>query len=284
MQAEDMAPTFVAVNDPGDPRLVEFTHLTDAQLREQRERGASAPGHGMFIVEGHLALGSLVVSPFPVRSLLVSTAQVQRVRATVAELPPSVTVFVAEPEVVNATVGFRLHRGVVASAARLAPRDPAEVAKGAQRILVIEGVNDHENLGGLFRNAAAFGVGAVLLDPRCADPLYRRSVRVSLGHVLRVPFATVESWPDGLVNLAERLGVATVALTPEPAAPTIADVARDLRARPARAVALMVGAEGPGLTAQSRGAAFTEARIPMAPGVDSLNVATAAAVALHALA
>ena len=180
-------------------------------------------------------------------------------------------------------MGFRLHRGVVACASRVTPVDAAGLLDSAQRLLVIEGVNDHENLGGLFRNAAAFGVDAVLLDPSTADPLYRRSVRVSLGHVLRVPFARLEPWPAAL-ELLHTAGIETVALTPDPAATPIAELAAELAARDRPTpLALLVGAEGPGLTAATRQASARRVRIPMAAGVDSLNVATAAAVALHAL-
>jgi tRNA G18 (ribose-2'-O)-methylase SpoU len=202
---------------------------------------------------------------------------------TLAGLGDEVPLFVATQAVVEATVGFRLHRGVVACASRVAPVDAAAVVRSARRLLVIEGVNDHENLGGLFRNAAAFGVDAVLLDPTTADPLYRRSVRVSLGHVLRVPFARLEPWPAAL-ELLHTAGVATVALTPDLSATPIARLAAELAARHRPTpLALIVGAEGPGLTAATRRASAQRVRIPMADGVDSLNVATAAAVALHAL-
>jgi tRNA G18 (ribose-2'-O)-methylase SpoU len=150
------------------------------------------------------------------------------------------------------------------------------VAAAAPRLLVLEGIADQENLGALFRNAAALGAGGVLLDPRCADPLYRRSVRVSLGNVLAVPFARAEPWPQVLEELAAD-GVDVVALTPA-AAGTLASAGLHRAER----LALVVGAEGPGLSAGALGACPRQVRIPMAAGVDSLNVATAAAVALHA--
>jgi tRNA G18 (ribose-2'-O)-methylase SpoU len=151
-------------------------------------------------------------------------------------------------------------------------------------VAVLEGVNDHENLGALFRNAAALGVDAVLLGPRCSDPLYRRSVRVSMGHVLRVPFVELPGpWPASL-DVLKAAGLRVAALTP-------AADAQPLTAQPFTAasptgqrVAVLLGAEGPGLTPEALAAADVRLRIPMAPGVDSLNVATAAAVAFHALA
>jgi tRNA G18 (ribose-2'-O)-methylase SpoU len=280
-----MAPTHVPIQDPADPRLAAYVGLTDAQLRRAIEApDPDAPvDHGSFIVEGHLAIEALVASPYPVRSLLVSESQSERLAPVVIDLDPSVPMFVAPQDVVEATVGFRLHRGVVACAARLARVDPTRLVEGARRVLVIEGVNDHENLGGLFRNAAAFGVDAVLLDPTTADPLYRRSVRVSLGHVLRVPFGRLAPWPEAL-GVLHQAGFETVALTPDPAAAPIEDAAAGLAAHDqAPPLALVLGAEGPGLSAAVRRASDRQVRIPMAPGVDSLNVATAAAVALHAL-
>ena len=150
----------------------------------------------------------------------------------------------------------------------------------ARRVLVLEAVNDHENIGSLFRNAAAFGVDAVVLDPTTADPLYRRSTRVSLGHVLRVPFARVDdgAWPSAVDEL-RALGFTTVALTPAADAEALGRLVADAPER----VALLVGAEGPGLTEQALGSVDRRVRIPMAAGVDSVNVATAAAIALSAL-
>jgi tRNA G18 (ribose-2'-O)-methylase SpoU len=175
--------------------------------------------------------------------------------------------------------GFAFHRGVLATARRL-PHPPLdEVASPARRLLVTEGVNDHENLGALFRNAAALGIDGALLDPTTADPLYRRSVRVSLGHVLRVPWTRVERWPAALDDLRAR-GVTTVALSPAAGAVDIDELAAD----PPDRIAFLVGAEGPGLTPGALEAADMRVRIPIATGVDSLNVATAAAIAFHRLA
>src|SRR6185437_2668448 len=170
-------------------------------------------------------------------------------------------------------VGFRVTRGVLASADRPAPTDPERLIAAGRRLLVLEAINDFENLGAIFRNGAAFGVDGVLLDPRCADPLYRRSVRVSMGNVFGVDFAVVPDWPDSLA-LLRAAGVPLLALTPRPAG-------RPLRSfEPGDRWALMLGAEGPGLTEPALAAADCWLRIPMADGVDSLNVATAGAVAL----
>jgi tRNA G18 (ribose-2'-O)-methylase SpoU len=184
---------------------------------------------------------------------------------------------VTQPEVERLT-GFAFHRGLLASASRRPLPDPRALVAGAVRVAVLEGLNDHENLGALFRNARAFGVEAVLLDPTTADPLYRRSVRVSQGHVLHVPWSRLDSWPGGLGDLRDD-GFTLVALTPGPATVTLDDLAA---APPAR-VAFLLGAEGPGLTAAARAQAHASVRIPMRPEVDSLNVATAAALAFHGL-
>jgi tRNA G18 (ribose-2'-O)-methylase SpoU len=176
--------------------------------------------------------------------------------------------------------GVHFHRGVLAVAERPALPTVAELVADARRVLVLEAVNDHENIGALFRNAAAFGVDGVVLDPTTADPLYRRSTRVSLGHVLRVSFARVGDggWPGALDELRS-LGFTTVALTP---APDAEPLGRLVAGGPER-VALVLGAEGPGLTAAAMAATDRRVRIPMADGVDSVNVATAAALALSAL-
>lgn len=169
--------------------------------------------------------------------------------------------------------GFAIHRGIVASAGRLPLPRPEAVLSGARQVAVLEAVNDHENIGALFRNAAAFGIDAVLLDPTTADPLYRRSVRVSLGHVLHVPWARMEPWPDGLAVVRDA-GFRVLALSP--AGPrTVAEAVADT----SDPIAWLLGAEGPGLSDVAVAAADEQVRIPIAEGVDSLNVATAAAVA-----
>jgi tRNA G18 (ribose-2'-O)-methylase SpoU len=245
----------VIITDPADPRVADYLDL----------RGGRPPHEGPVIVEGLLAVEQLVASGLAVRSVLVTPAKRDRLPAGI-----DAPVLVAEPAVLRATVGFDLHRGVVASAERPPPAEPGPLLEGARRVLVVEAVNDLENLGALFRNARAFACDAVLLDPRTADPLGRRPVRVSMGHVLRVPFARVDPWPDGL-DVVRSAGLELVALTPAGGPLTL----------PRRA-ALLVGSEGPGLSPAALDAADRRVRIDMAPGVDSLNVATAAAVALHA--
>jgi tRNA G18 (ribose-2'-O)-methylase SpoU len=258
---------------PVPDQLDDYRALNDPARRRQVERRG-----GYFVVEGLLALEALLASPYPVRSVLADERRAGRVAALVGGLAP---VIVRPRDEVAAVAGFDFHRGVLAAADRLPLRAAADLAAGARLVVVAEGLSDHENLGALFRNAAAFGADAVLLDPTTADPLYRRSVRVSLGHVLRVPWTRLTPWPAGLRGLRDD-GLAVLALTPDPGADPIDDVAT--QAVPLGPVALMVGAEGPGLTGAALAAADRRVRIPIAAGVDSLNVATAAAIALHRLA
>jgi tRNA G18 (ribose-2'-O)-methylase SpoU len=257
----------VNVDDPGDPRLADYVGLTDAALRRRLELG-----RGIFIAEGELVIRQLLVSPYPVRSVLVTPARHHHLAAVLAEL--DAPVFVAPPEVLRAVAGFNLHRGAVASAARQPPVDPAALLAQSTTVAVLEGLNDHENVGALFRSAAALGVDAVLLAPGCADPLYRRSVRVSMGAVLRVPFATLSPWPGALADVVGA-GFELLALTPRPDAEPMTAFRR------AGAVALLIGSEGRGLTNGALSAAPRHVRIPMRVGVDSLNVAAAAAIAFH---
>jgi tRNA G18 (ribose-2'-O)-methylase SpoU len=250
------------VTDVDDPRLDDYRGL--------KGRPAKGTG-GPVIVESLLGVEALAASGLAIRSVLVSPQKLRRLPA----LPEGTAVLVADLDVQRATVGFELHRGVVASAERPAPLDPVAILSGARRVVVAERINDLENLGSLFRNARAFGADAVLLDPETADPLGRRPVRVSMGHVLHVPFARLEPWPDTL-DLVRRAGLTIVAL-----AATEVPAPRWRDELPERA-AFLVGAEGPGLTDRAVAAADQCLWIPMAPGVDSINVATAAAIALSA--
>jgi tRNA G18 (ribose-2'-O)-methylase SpoU len=230
----------------------------------------------VFVVEGARSVGQLLNSEWPLRSLLLRPERADAMSDAIEAFERrGAPVYVAGPAVFDRIAGFPVHRGVLALAGRRPQPDPLSVLAGVQTAVVVEAVNDHENLGGIFRNAAALGGGAVLLDPRCCDPLYRRAIRVSVGHVLRVPFARLEPWPAALSRLAG-WGFSVVAL--DPGAP------ESLASHPCHGpTALLVGGEGPGLSEAARQAADRRVRIPMAAGVDSLNVATAVAIALHHL-
>jgi tRNA G18 (ribose-2'-O)-methylase SpoU len=255
----------IPLSNPADPRLDDFRDLTDADVRPDRR--------GIVIAEGVSVVERLVGSPFRLRAVLGVPA---RVAALAPVLPAAVPAYVGDKWLLSDVVGFRVTRGVLAAADRGPALDAAALIRRSRRLAVLEALNDFENLGALFRNAAAFGVDGVLLDPRCADPLYRRSVRVSMGWALRVPFAVLPgAWPDSLDLLADA-GFTTLALTP-------GGTVRLGEVRPPGPWAVLLGAEGPGLSTGALERADARVRIPMAPGVDSLNVATAAAVAFAAL-
>jgi tRNA G18 (ribose-2'-O)-methylase SpoU len=262
----------IPVADAGDPRLADYVGLRDPDRRQRYEAD-----RGIFVAEGALTIRALLRSAYPVRSLLLTPRRWDALASDVVAAGCTAPAYVADRSVLAGVAGFDLHRGAVAVADRLPPTDPAALLPdGPAVVAVAEGINDHENLGALFRNAAAFGVAAMLLDATCADPLYRRSVRVSLGQVLHVPFARLAPWPEGL-DILRRARFELVALTPSADAAPIDEVVAQLGDR----IALLVGAEGPGLSPPALAAADRRARIPMAAGVDSINVATAAAVAFH---
>ena len=216
----------------------------------------------------------LLASPYPVRALLGVPRRFDELAADLAAT--HAPFFIASPDVMASVVGFHLNRGVLAVADRPAFPSAAGLIADSAVLAVLEGVGDHENLGGLFRNAAGLGVDGVLVGPGCADPLYRRSVRVSMGTVLMVPFAVVADPMVTLADMLRRNGFRVAALSPS------GEVSlRDADLAPP--VALLLGSEGPGLSATALGAADVRVRIPMSRGVDSLNLATAAAIAFAAI-
>jgi tRNA G18 (ribose-2'-O)-methylase SpoU len=259
------------ITDPGDPRVADYVGLTDAVRRMRHDLA-----HGFFIAEGEKVVLRAAASGFPARSLLVSPQRRAELDPRLLEL--GCPVHVASFEVLQATTGFHVHRGVLASFGRLPTRTPASVLEQARRVVVMEEVANHTNLGAVFRSVAGLGMDAVLLGPRSCDPLYRRAVRVSMGQVFAVPYAYLDTWPASLDRLRES-GFRVLALTPEPSATPLDAVAVADHDR----VALVLGAEGPGLSQGARAASDELVRIPMAAGVDSLNVGAAAAVACWVL-
>ncbi|TQN37634.1 tRNA G18 (ribose-2'-O)-methylase SpoU [Blastococcus colisei] len=267
-------PAPVVITDPRDDRVADFRDLKAGDRPAGTPRGALGP----VIVEGVPAVERLLASPYRVRAVFGVPG-----RVAALDLPEGIPAYEADKWVLSEVIGFRLTRGVVASADRRPPADLGDLLAGPdpaapRRLAVLEALNDAENLGSIARSAVALGVDGLLLDPRCADPLYRRSVRVSMGHVLGLPFAVLPEWPTGLDRLHEA-GYTTVALTPARDAVDLGDL--DPAAHPRTAV--LLGAEGPGLTPEAQQAATVRARIPMRTGVDSLGVAAAAAVAFAML-
>ena len=248
----------IEIDDVLDTRLVEYRGL--------RERGKESDEY--FIVEGLTAIERLLRSKYPVRSVLLTPAA----RARIADQLGTVTTYVVSAEAMSSVAGVNLHRGAVASASRLPSPSLDEVLPAAKRIVMLEGINDHENLGATARTARGLGADALLLDPTCADPFYRRSVRVSMGELLHLPIVRCENWADTFDEV-ESAGFEIWALTPSP------DAADILTLAPPDRWALVVGAEGPGLSAETL-ARCLNVRIPMRNGVDSLNVGHAVAAAL----
>jgi len=260
------------ITDPADERIADYRALTDVALRTRWE-----PPHGLFIAEGELVLRRALRAGYRPRSFLLD---VKRVDQILADLDPAgAPVYAADQSVLERITGFHVHRGVLASFHRRALPTAAQVLAAARRVAILEDVNNHTNLGAIFRGAAGLGVDGVLLSPSCADPLYRRSVRVSMGEVFAVPYARLEPWPDGLREV-RALGFTLLALTPAPDAVPIQRLDARARARPA----LLFGAEGAGLSRAALAASDLRVAIPMRRGVDSLNVAAAAAVAFWELA
>ncbi|MFD6451686.1 MULTISPECIES: TrmH family RNA methyltransferase [unclassified Nocardia] len=257
----------IDIDDPTDPRVDDFRDLSNA------DRRPDLPGRkGLVIAEGVVVVQRMLDSRFAPSALLGVGKRFETLEGDLADR--DLPYYRASAEVMAEVVGFHLNRGVLAVAPRPAELTVDEVLDGARTVAVLEGVNDHENLGSMFRNAAGLGADAVLFGDRCADPLYRRAVRVSMGHVLRVPFAQLPQWPASL-DLVRDKGFQIIALTPNPAAVNLAT------AMTGEKVALLLGAEGPGLTEEAMRATDVRARIPMSPGTDSLNVATAAAMAFY---
>lgn len=259
------------VTNPDDRRLDDYRALTDTALRTVKD-----PAGGLYIAESTKVIARAIAAGHRPRSVLVQERRIDDVSAIVGDL--EVPVFVVPDEVAEAVTGFAVHRGTIASMHRPELPSVREVLEGASLVLILENIGDHTNVGAAFRAAAGLGADAVLVSPGGADPLYRRSVRVSMGTVFQVPWTRIVDWESAVADLhAAHFDVAALALRDD--AVTLDAYVAD---RPER-VALVMGSEGDGLSRTVLDAADTVVRIPMFGGVDSLNVASAAAVALWAL-
>ena len=264
------APHVETVEDPEDPRLADYREIRDAERRRR---------DGTFIAEGRQVVRRLLsVGRYRVRSALVTPPALHALGEALAAA--GVPTYLVRQDIVEAVVGMEFHHGCLAAGERGAePTAEAVLAEALRpRLVVLEGLGDASNVGALFRNALAFGVGAVFLAPGTADPLYRKAIRVSSGATVALPFARLADWPRDLERLRDG-GYTVLALTPRAEAVDIGELG-DRRPLPAR-LALLLGAEGRGLSAEALAAADLQVRIPMAPEMDSLNVAAAGAVALH---
>ena len=263
-------PEVTDITDPDDDRVDDFRDLNSIERRPDLPTGK-----GLVIAEGVLVVQRMLGSRFSPHAFLGTQRRLTELAADLAGV--RAPFYRATAEVMAEVIGFHLNRGVLGAARRPPELTTAEVLTDARTIAVLEGVNDHENLGSIFRNAAGLGVDAVIFGTGCADPLYRRAVRVSMGHALLVPFARTQRWPGDLELLRDN-GFRLLAMTPDPRADTLADA---MGALARQKVAVLVGAEGPGLTETTMRASDVRVRIPMSRGTDSLNVATAAACAFY---
>ncbi|WP_223401586.1 TrmH family RNA methyltransferase [Occultella gossypii] len=266
----------VPLTDLGSAELADYTSLTDVALRSRSE-----PERGMYIAESATVIRRAVAAGHRPRSFLLEPKWLPDLEPLLAQVGAGehgdLPVYLAEQDLLQEITGFHLHRGALAAMHRPPLAPVAQVVAGAQRVAILEDIVDHTNVGAAFRSAAGLGVDAVLVTPRCADPFYRRSVRVSMGTVFQVPWTRVDPWPDGIDALRDA-GFVTAALALDDDSITLDELADD----PPERLALVLGAEGHGLKARTIAACDRTVRIPMAGGVDSLNVAAAAAVAFWA--
>lgn len=261
----------VRIPDLADERLADYANLTDVALRRRTE-----PEGGLYIAESSKVIARALAAGHQPRSVLM----LERWFDELAPLlePYDIPVFVGDGPLLESLTGFDLHRGALASMHRPALLPVADLLKDARRVVVLEDIVDHTNVGAIFRSVAGLGADAVLVTPRCADPLYRRSVRVSMGTVLQVPWTRLPDWPLGAEELrAAGFHIAALALSDD--AVTLDEFA----ANPPERIALVLGTEGDGLSAAALQAADTVVTIPMLHGVDSLNVAAASAVGVYSL-
>ena len=256
----------VEVTDPADPRLADYRDLRDVELRKHLEAE-----HGLFLAEGEKVVRRAVEGGFPVRSFLMAPRWLDGLSDVLAVT--DAPCYVVTGELAEEVSGFHVHRGALASLERRPLRSVSSVLEGARTVVVLEDVVDHTNVGAIFRSAAALGVDAILLSPRCADPLYRRAIKVAMGAVFTVPYARIEHWYDALTALD---GFTTVALA-------LTDDAVELEqaVHGVERLALVMGTEGHGLSDRWLATCDVRAVIPMAEGIDSLNVAAATAVACY---
>lgn len=260
----------IEVTDSQDPRLAEYQQLRDVQLRQSLETE-----HGLFLAEGEKVIRRAVTAGFRPRSFMLSPRWLEGLNDVLekSEAP----CYVVSEALAEKVTGFHVHRGALASLTRSQLPTIGEVLSGATTVIVCEDIVDHTNVGAIFRSAAALGVDAILISPRCADPFYRRSIKVSMGAVFSMPWTRLVDWHNALPDIAE-LGFTTVAMTLAKDSTSLEEATEGIDK-----VALVMGGEGHGLSPRWESSAQRRARIEMAPGIDSLNVAAATAVAAYVL-
>jgi tRNA G18 (ribose-2'-O)-methylase SpoU len=266
---QEMTMKIVRIDRFDDPRIQDYRNVSDAELLRSRN---------LFVAEGRLVVGRLLAERHRVVSLLLNESSLQALETVLAAAREDMPTYVCDTTDFASITGFNLHRGCLALAERPAERQAVDIADRSDLVLVLEAVTDADNVGSAFRNAAAFGVGGVLLSPTCCDPLYRKAIRTSMGGVLRVPYARCASWPGDLA-LLKASGFRLVALTPKESAVDLVSCMRQAGQK----MAVLVGSEGPGLTEAVEAMADVHVRIPICSVVDSLNLATATGIALYSL-
>jgi tRNA G18 (ribose-2'-O)-methylase SpoU len=262
--------TLIEVTDPADPRLADYVDLRDVELRKRLETE-----HGLFLAEGEKVVRRAVEAGYSPRSFLMAPRWLDGLSDVLAT--SDAPCFVVSEALAEEVTGFHVHRGALASLHRRALPSVEEVLAGATTVAVLEDLVDHANVGAVFRNAAALGVDAVLLSPRCADPLYRRAVKVSMGATLQLPWTRMQPWPSSVAALKDG-GFVVAGMALEPEAITLDDLAGAGHSR----LALVFGTEGHGLTKRALEECDVTVQIPMQAGIDSLNVAASSAVAFYA--
>ncbi|MDO5617786.1 TrmH family RNA methyltransferase [Kocuria sp.] len=261
----------IHLSDPHDPRVADYTSLTDVALRRKLE-----PERGMYLAESSKVLRRALAAGHKPRSFFMAEKWLAEL-ADVIQAHPDVPVYVGTDDVLEAITGFHLHRGALAAMQRPAASALEDVLAGARRVTIIEDIVDHTNVGAIFRSAAALDVDAVLVTPRCADPLYRRAIRVSMGTVFQVPWVRLDHWTADL-QLVKDAGFLTAAMALHDDSLNVDELGSRVR-ESGEKLALILGTEGQGLAAATIHHADVTVKIPMSHGVDSLNVAAASAVA-----
>ncbi|MFK7759732.1 MAG: TrmH family RNA methyltransferase [Phycisphaerales bacterium] len=288
-----MIDRFTPIHDPNDPRIEPYRDQKDAWLKAAHNPDAIASddteadsvSEGLFISEGSLVLEHHISSRYPLHSVLIAENRVESLGDLLKTIPSDVPIYTAPRLILDAITGYPIHRGLLACGYRLpqpTQTEFEELIEASRALVILEDLSNHDNLGSVFRSVAALaGAGVpVLLSPRCCDPLYRKSLRVSMGHALTIPYAVMNNWPSALTTIKEA-GFELLALTPASEASDIDQIV--LKSSKTTKFALLFGAEGPGLSEMAMDIAHQRVKIPLVSSADSLNISVSAAVALHRL-
>lgn len=285
-----MIDRFTPIHDhqvPNDPRIEPYRNQRDAWLKASHNPNATdQPAKDpLFISEGSLVLQHHINSPYPLHSVLIDQSKIKSHAPLLDQVPPEVPIYTAPRQTLDQITGYPIHRGLLAAGHRIPTPPLTQLLNNARALVILEDLANHDNLGSVFRSVAALcGTGVpILLSPQCCDPLYRKALRVSMGHALTIPFTQIQNQSEWITTLTTitNAGYKTLALTPAPDAIDINDLTKNTT--PDTKYALLLGAEGPGLTQQAMDASDLRVKIPLASSADSLNISVAAAVALHRL-